>query len=72
MGWGLTAFYWSQIFALDSVVVKHNIVKLAWRRPNYCNASPQRKNLIKLTHLNETKKRVHDSQILKAKANIKE
>ena len=28
-GWGLNAFYWCQIFALDSVVVKHKNIFLA-------------------------------------------
>ena len=57
---GLNAFNWHQIFALNSVVVKaQNIVKLAWRLPNYCNVSPQRNNLIKLTPYDETKKMAH-------------
>ena len=35
---GLNAFYWYQIFALDSVVVEAQTnVKLAWRIPKYCN-----------------------------------
>ena len=37
--------------------------------PNYCNASSQRNNLIKLTLYDETKKRAHDSQIVRAKEN---
>ena len=30
----LKAFYWYKIFALDSVLLNHKIVKLAWRLPN--------------------------------------
>ena len=48
---GLNVFYWFQILALDSVVVKtEKNVKLAWRLPNLCNVSSQRNNPIKLTH----------------------
>ena len=65
---GLSRFYWYQILALDSAFV---IVYLAWRLHNYCNVSSQRNNLIKLTHYGETKKRVHDLQIVKVKENLK-
>ena len=36
---GLNAFYWFQIFALDSSVIEAQDVKLTWRIPNYCNVS---------------------------------
>ena len=63
----LNAFYWYQIFALDSDVVEvKQIVQLAWKPSNYCNVSSRRNTLIKLTHYDETKKRAHDSQIVRA------
>ena len=37
---------------------------------NLCNASSQRFNQIKQTHYDETKKRAHDSQIIRAKENL--
>ena len=46
-------------------------VKLARRLPNYFNVSSQRNNLIKLTHSDETKKRTHDSQKIRAKETLK-
>ena len=33
---GLNAFYWYQIFPLDSAVVEAQKIKLPWRIPNYC------------------------------------
>ena len=63
--------HWYQIFALDSTVVEEKNVKLAWRIPNYCNVSSNRNNIIKLTHYDETEKRAHDSQIVRAKENLK-
>ena len=69
---GLKAFYWSQIVALDFVVVKTTIVKLAWKLPNLRNASSQRNNLIKLTNYDETKKLAYDSHITRAIENRKE
>ena len=53
------------------VVEAKKNVKLAWRLPNYWNVSLWRKNLIKLTHYDETKKMAHDSQIARAKENLK-
>ena len=44
---------------------------VAWMLPNLYNASSLRKKLIKLTHYDETKKRARDSQIVRAKENIK-
>ena len=72
-GGGVNEFYWCQIFALDSVVVKaQKYVKLALRLPNnYCNVSSKRNNLIKLTHYDEPKNRAHNSQIVRAKENLK-
>ena len=31
---GVDTFIWRQMFALDSVIVKKQIVKVAWRHPN--------------------------------------
>ena len=39
------AFYWYQIFTLDSVVVKTQNCLARRRLPNYCNVSSQRNNL---------------------------
>ena len=36
-----------------------------------CNALSQRNDLIKLTHVNETKKRAQDSRIVRAKETLK-
>ena len=33
----------------------HKNVKLTWRLPNYSNVSPERNDLIKLIHFDETK-----------------
>ena len=56
-------FYWYQIFALDSADVEAQNVKLTWRIPN---------NKIKLSHYHdETEKRAHDSQIVRAKEDLK-
>ena len=46
------------------------IVYLVWRLPNYCNVSSKRNNLIKLTHYDDTKKRAHDSQIVRSNVNL--
>ena len=38
--WGLNAFYWYQIFTLDSAVVEAQKCLAHWRKiPNYCNVS---------------------------------
>ena len=47
------------------------IVQVAWKLPNYCNVTPQRNNLIKLTNYDETKKRGLDSETVRAKENPK-
>ena len=39
--------------------------------PIYCNVASWRNNLINLTRYDETKKRAHDSQIVRAKENLK-
>ena len=39
--------------------------------PNYCNVSSKINKLIKLTHYDDTKKMAHDSQIVRAKENLK-
>ena len=48
------------------LLLKHEIVQLAWRLPNLCNESSQRNTQIKLTSYDDTKKRLHDSQIVRA------
>ena len=63
-------FYRYKIFALDSAVVEAQNVELAWRIPNYYSASSKRQP-IKLTHYDETGKMAHDSQIVRAKENLK-
>ena len=73
-GGGVNAFYWRQIYTLDSVVV--NTQKMfSWHGGFITNAmhlpSSQRNNQIKLTHNDETKKRAHDSQIVRAKEYLK-
>ena len=60
---GLNAFFWFQIFALDTAVGEAQNVQLALWLPNYCNVSPWRNNLIKLTYYVETKIRAHNSQV---------
>ena len=52
------------------LLLKHKNVKLAWRIANYYSASSKRQ-AIKSTHYDETEKRVHDSQIVRAKENLK-
>ena len=39
--------------------------------PNYGNVKSWKNNLIKLTHYDETKKMAHNSQIVRAKENLK-
>ena len=50
------------------LLLRHKNVKLKWI-PNYCKVSSYRNNIIKLTHYDETEKRAHDSQIVRAKEN---
>ena len=59
-GGGLNAFYWYQIFALDSAVVE----------VQYLFSSLGGILTIAMYHYGE-KKRVHDSRIVKAKENFK-
>ena len=47
------------------------LLKLEWKLPNQYSVSSQRNNRIKLTHYDETKKMAHDSQIVRAKGNLK-
>ena len=68
---GLNAFNSYQIFALDSAVHEAQNGKLLWIIPNYCNVSLHRNNIIKLTYNDETGKQAHDSQIVRAKENLK-
>ena len=55
-GLDFNAFYWYQIFALDTVVVKTLYFFLAWEPPITYNVSSQKNTLIKLTHYDESKK----------------
>ena len=66
---GLDAFYWCQIFAQCSVVVVKTQDCLVCIE---ATTSSQRNNLIKLTHYDETKKRAHDSQVVKAQIKMHE
>ena len=60
-------FYWYQIVDLDSVDVKIQKNNVAWRLPNFCNVASQRNNLKQIKHYDDTKKRAHDSHIVRAK-----
>ena len=70
-GGGLNAFYWYQIFALDSAVVEvQEMFRSHGSLPTIAMYLHE-ETLIKLTHYDETKKQAHDSQIVKAKENLK-
>ena len=60
-GGGLNAFYCHQIFTLDSVVVNTQTLFSSHNAMHH-----HRNNLIKLTHYDGTKKRAHDSIIVRA------
>ena len=64
-GGGLNAFYWYQIFALDSAVVE--VQKLFSSHGGLLTNAMyyHGETLIKLTPFDETKKRAHDSQIVR-------
>ena len=68
----LNAFYWYQIFALDSAVVEVQEM-FSSHGGHLTNAMYHhgKNTLIKLLHHDETKKRAHDSQIVRAKENLK-
>ena len=68
---GLNAFYWYQIFALYSAVVEAQKIVARTRILYYCNVSLWRNKLIKLTHYDEIEKMAQDSQIVRAKENLK-
>ena len=68
VGGSLNAFYWYQIFALDSVVVE--VQKLFSSHGSLLTIAMYHTH-IKLTHYDETKKRAQDSQVVKAKENNK-
>ena len=70
-GGGLNAFYWYQIFALDSAVVEVQEM-FSSHGGHLTNAMHHHGvTLIKSTHHDETKKRAHDSQIVRAKEYLK-
>ena len=68
---GLNAFYWYQIFALDSAVVEvqEMFSSHGGHLTNAMYHHGKHSNQIN-TH-DETKKRAHDSQIVRAKENLK-
>ena len=71
VGGGLKCIYWYQIFALDSAVVEVQEM-FSSHGGLLTNAMYHHGNtLIKLTHHDETKKRAHDSQIVRAKEDLK-
>ena len=68
-GGGLNAFYWRQIFALDSVVVNtQNLYSSHGGFLTNAKTLSQRNNLSTFTYNVE---RAHVSQIVKAKENLK-
>ena len=67
----INGHYWYQIFALDSAVVEVQEM-FSSHGGHTTNAMYHHGNtLIKLTIHDETKKRAHDSQIVRAKENLK-
>ena len=71
-GWGLNAFYRYQLFALDSAVVEvQEMFSSHGSLLTNAMVSPWSNTLIKLTNYEETKKRAHDSQIVRGKENLK-
>ena len=68
---GLNAFYWYRIFALDSAVVEVQEM-FSSHGGHLTNAMYHHgKHSNQLTLHDETKKRAHDSQIVRAKENLK-
>ena len=68
---GLNAFYWYQISAQDSAVGEVQKCSARTEASNYCNESLWRNILINSAHYDETNKRAHDSQIVRAEENLK-
>ena len=71
-GGGLNAFYWYQIFALDSAVVEVQEM-FSWHGGHLTNAMyhhGKHSNQINTPWWNK-EKRAHDSQIVRAKENLK-
>ena len=68
---GLNALYRCQIFALDSAVVEVQEISARTEAILLMQCTPWRNTLIKLTHHDETKKRAHDSQIVRPKKELK-
>ena len=66
-GGSLNAFYWYQIFALDSAVVEVQEMFSS----HGCLLTNAMYHHGELTHFDETKNRAHDSQIVRAKENLK-
>ena len=68
---GLYAFNWYQIFALDSAVFEVQEMFSSYGGHLTNAVYHLGETLVKLTHHDETKKRAHDSQIVRAKENLK-
>ena len=70
-GGGLNAFYWYQLFALDSAVVE--VQEMFSSHGGFLTNAMYHhgETLIQLTRHDETKKRAYDSQIVRAKENLK-
>ena len=81
---GQNAFYWRQICALDSVVIKPqtllrsngglltNAMRRSSRRNReQCIITENQSKKLKLIHYDETKKMANDSQIVRAKEHLK-
>ena len=68
---GLNVFYWHKIFALDSAVVE--VQKLFSSHGSLLTIAMYHhgETLLNLTHYDETKKRAHYSQLVRAKENLK-
>ena len=66
-GGGLNAFYWYQFYALDSAVVE--VQEMFSSHGSLLTIAMHHHG--ELTHYNETKKGAHDSQIVRAKENLK-
>ena len=66
-GEGLNAFYWYQIFTLNTAAVEAKMLSTHGGFLTIAMYHHRETILIKLSHHDETKKRAHDSQIVRAK-----
>ena len=67
----MNTFYWRQIFALDAVVIKTKLFSSHGGFLTNAVYHRREKNGNKLTRYDETEKMEHDSQIVRAKENLK-